>query len=356
MVSSIGLYFALMVIVQNVLHYAATTTAPIAILTLGVLPDSLALVAEGVLIGQRRFGPPAIVLGVANGLKLMIGAIVLLRGGGLIEIAWIWLIGTTLGMAVLLAVAIKHVGGMRRSDWLNFSLLKDHWRTALVFSAATVLITLDSQTDTVLLSVLRNEAQVGWYSAATTVTFSLLVLAQAYRFAVYPLMTRYAIQAPDKLDQLFQKSIHYMSVAALPMAVGIFLLAPEIIDLIFKPQFEPAAPVLRALVPSLMFFFLGEPCNRLMLVKERQGVTVKLLTVSTVTNIALNLILIPMFGPVGAGLARTSSSGLYFLLNYGYVIRQRLVKTKSENLIRPAFSNIDYVVVRSRCAIVWNGG
>ena len=332
------MYGLLVLIIQNVLNYAASTTGPIVILTLSVLPDSLAFVAQSVLLGQRRFGAPAAILGGANLFKLVVGGIVLWRGGGLIEIAWLWLIGSTLGMIVLIMVVAKRIGGLRRTDWLNFAPLRAQWRVALSFTSITVLTALDSQTDTVLLSVFRNETDVGWYGAATTITFSLLMLSQAYRFAAYPLMTRYAHSAPDKLDQLFQKSIHYMNVAALPMVAGIFLLAPEIINLIFKPQFAPSVLALRALVPSLFFFFLGEPCNRLMLVKDRQGITVKLLTISTGTNILLNLILIPILGPIGAGLARTSSAGLYFMLNYGYIVKERLVRTNSTSLVKPIFS------------------
>jgi O-antigen/teichoic acid export membrane protein len=340
--SSIGLYFALMVILQSVLHYAATTTLPIAILTLGVLPDSLALVAEAVLLGQRRFGPPAIVLGVANGLKLIIGAIILLRGGGLIEIAWLWLIGNTLGMLVLLAIAIKQVGGMRRSDWLNFSLLKEHWRTALVFSVATVLTTMDSQTDTVLLSVLRNEAQVGWYGAATTITFSLLVLAQAYRFAVYPLMTRYAVQAPDQLARLFQKSVYYLSAIIMPIVTGVVIFAPPLVGTIFGPKFLPTVGALQILVISLLFLFLGEPCNRLMLVKDRQKVIVKFLVISALSNVALNLLLIPAHGATGAALARTCSSIIFLTLNMGYIAHNLIlsIRFRFSDFVRPAVASV----------------
>lgn len=342
---SAAIYLALVLIVQNVLNYAASTATPIVILTLSVLPDSLAYVAQSILLGQRRFGAPAAIWSGVSVFKLAAGTIALSQGSGLVEIAWLWLIGSGLGMAALIGVAAQQVGGLQRADWLNFGPLRTHWRTALSFTAITVLTALDSQTDTVLLSVFRNETEVGWYGAATTVTFSLLMLSQAYRFAVYPLLTRYAQSAPEKLSPLFQKSIHYMGVLALPMVAGIIWLAPAIVDLIFRPQFAPASSALRTIVLSLLFFFLSEPCNRLMLVKDRQQAIVKILLISTSLNIVVNLILISLFGSAGSGLARTISSGVYFILNYSYIVRMDLAKARPLSLIKPVFSSFVMLVL-----------
>lgn len=336
---SAAIYLALVLIVQDVLNYAASTVTPIVILTLSVLPDSLAYVAQSILLGQRRFGAPAAIWGGVSAFKLAAGTIALWQGGGLVEIAWLWLIGSGLGMAALIGVAAQQVGGLQRADWLNFGPLRMHWRTALSFTAITVLTALDSQTDTVLLSVFRNETEVGWYGAATTVTFSLLMLSQAYRFAVYPLLTRYAQSAPEKLSPLFQKSIHYMGVLALPMVAGIIWLAPALVDLIFKPQFAPASLALRTIVLSLLFFFLSEPCNRLMLVKDRQQVIVKILLISTGLNIGFNLILIPLFGAAGSGLSRSISAGVYFILNYSYIVKTNLAKARPFSLYKPVFAS-----------------
>ncbi len=342
---SATLYAVLIFIVQHVLNYAATTTAPIVILTISVLPDSLAFVGQSILLGQRRFGAPAAIQGGTNLLKMVVGIFVLLRGGSLMDIAWLWLVGSLLGMIVLLFVAAKQVGWLRRTDWLDFGPLKAHWRAALSFSAITVLTALDSQTDTVLLSVFRGEADVGWYNAATTITFSLLMLAQAYRFAVYPLMTRYAQEAPEKMAMLFRKSIHYMGVIAMPMVAGIFLLAPQIVELVFGAKFIPTAPVLRVLVVSLLFFFVGEPCNRLMLVKDRQRVLVGLLAVSAPLNVVLNLILIPRYGAVGAAFARTISTGVFFTLNFSYILRNLIQSFSLKSLIQPVIGAAVMVVV-----------
>ena len=320
LIMSTLMYLMLIMILQGGLNYPPATLIPIMILALSVVPDSLAFGAQAVLLGLHRFGPPAAVHGSANLLKLMIGAAILWAGGDLIKVAWIWLGGSIFGMLLMLIVTFKQVGGLRRVSWLDFAPLKGQWRAAFVFTMITMLTALDSQTDTVLLSVFRTEAEVGWYGAATTITFSLVMLSQAYRFAVYPQMTRYAHNTPDKLNPLFQKSVHYMIVLVMPMVVGIILLAPQIVNLVFGPKFVPTIPVLRILVLSLLFIFIGEPINRLLLVMDKHGKSVMFLFVGASVNVMLNLLLIPSLGASGSALARTISTGIYFILILFYVL------------------------------------
>ena len=338
LVLAVTVYTALVAIVRGGFNYTTTTATPIIILALSVLPDSLGFVAQSVMLGQRRFGPPAAILGGANVFKLVVGAVVLVRGGSLIDIAWIWFVGSSLAMTGLIATALRQVGGFRRLDWLNFAPLRNYWRTALSFSAITVLTTLDSQTDTILLSVFRSEAEIGWYGAATTITFSLLMLAQAYRFSVYPLMTRYAQHAPDKLVILFHKSMHYTTMIAMPLVAGGIILAQPIVLFVYGTKFAPTAAILQSLIVSLLFVFWAEPCNRVMLVYDRQRVMLIFLAISASTNVMLNIMLIPRLGAVGSGIARSCSAMIYFSLNYLYIVRRLMRADRLSGVARIAFS------------------
>ncbi len=332
---SSSVYIGLIVIIRYGLNYPATTSIPIIILALSVLPDSLALVAQSVLLGQRRFGPPAAINSVTNLIKLIAGSAALLMGGGLIEISLIWLGGSVLNLILMLAVAFKQIGGLRRVNWLDFTLLRTHWLAALSFTAITVLTAIDSQADTLLLSIFRGAAEVGWYGAATTLTFSLLMFSQAYRFAVYPPMIRYAQNAPDKLNRLFQKSIHYMAILVIPLVAGTMVLAPQIVKLIFGPKFAPTVPILQVLIVSLVFMFIVEPVNRIMFVRDKQRVIVVFVLVSAIVNITLNLIFIPEHGAIGSSLARVASTGVFFAMSFLFVKMQRLASAKLLTLIKP---------------------
>jgi O-antigen/teichoic acid export membrane protein len=162
-------------------------------------------------------------------------------------------------------------------------------------------------------------------------------------------MTRYAAEStadtPDRLSGLFHKSLRYMSVFVVPLVVSLIAFAVPIVDLVFGPAFWPTVMILQVLAVSLLFLFMVEPCNRIMLVKDRQKVIVMFLGVSATANVLLNLLLIPDYGAVGSAMARTTSSGLFFTLSIFYIGRNLVTQINTLNLMRPIISGLMMLVV-----------
>ncbi|MBP7688060.1 MAG: polysaccharide biosynthesis C-terminal domain-containing protein, partial [Thermoflexales bacterium] len=88
-----------------------------------------------------------------------------------------------------------------------------------------------------------------------------------------------------------------------------------------------------------------EPCNRLMLVKDRQRILVSFLAVSALANITLNLLLIPTWGASGAAVARTCSSMLFFFLNQGYITRKVIQLHDLRRILSPLLSSSIMAIV-----------
>lgn len=330
----------LLFIVLGVLDYAPSTTHTILTLALSLVPENLTCVAQSTLMGERRFGVPAATIAFASAFKLFGGVSIVLTGGKLHQVAWIWCIGSLIGMIVMLIAAFRQAGRSRPAAWVRWYPITRNWRQVLVFFSITALLTLESQADVIMLGAFHNERVVGWYTAATTVVFSLTLFSQAYQFAVYPLMTRYALHEPDKLSKLYQESIRYLGMIALPMVCGIALLAPQIVSLVYGPEFEPSVATLRILIFSLICMFLGIPNSRMMLVHNRQGWSWVFVACNVVVNLSVNLILAPSWGARGAALARLCSSTLFFLLNHFYVTRHFVRLNAVGLLLKPAIATL----------------
>lgn len=314
-------YGILVWIVSGVMNYAALTTQVTLLLLLGLIPENLIGIAQAVLFGQQRFHIPAlVVLGVSVG-KLGGGVVVLLLGGTLLPIAVIWIASSVIGMVVLTIVVWKGVGWAGPRYW---GPIFRQGRTILAFLVITVLLALEGQADTIVLSTLHSELYVGWYRAAGTITFSLAIFAQAYQFAVYPLMTRYALAAPHKLAAVYFASLCLLGLAALVVIIGVWWGAPYLIPLIFSLDFQPAIPVLRVLIWALLFIFLNAPHARVMLACNQQGIIVYLVAISVTANILLNLLLAPTWGALGTAWARVCSSALFCVTSYVFIRRRVL--------------------------------
>jgi O-antigen/teichoic acid export membrane protein len=319
---SLVIFAVVALAVRLVFSYAESTAIPVVLFTLCVVPDGLAFVAQSVLMGKRQFGAPAVVLAAVSTVKVIGAAGALASGQGLAVVASIWLTGSWVGAAGLFAIALVRVGGFRQTELAGWQPIREHWRSALSFLMISTLLAFEAQTDTLVLSKFHSEEQVGWYNGATTIAYSLLVLSQAYRFAVYPLMARYALLSHEKLAELYRQSVRYIGMLALPMAAGLLVLGPRLVRLAFGAEFAPAGLPLQILSFALMFLFLNEPNSRMMLVADQQRRLSIFLVISTLSNITFNLLLTPNLGAVGSAIARSASTCLFFIINYSYVARR----------------------------------
>ena len=339
---SAALYGVLVFVVRHVFTYPVSTSTPIIILTLSLVPDSLGYVALAAMLGRQNFKVPAAILSFATLIKFSGGAIIAVMGGNLSQIAWVWFAGSLINMALLMIYSVSQLGWVRPKEWTDWSHLQGIWQATAPFLLITILTTIESQSDTVILSNLHNEAEVGFFNAATTLAYSLAIISQAYRLSVYPMMARFAAQTPSRLAKLNDQSLRYLGMLVLPMGTGLFLLAPQIVELIYGSSFQPTALVLRLLSPVLIFMFLNVPSARVMLVKDHQGMNTLFLFFSAVLNIGLNLILDPRLGAQGAAIARLCSFSLNFFLTYLFVKHLLLPSNLLQLLSRPILSHAGY--------------
>jgi O-antigen/teichoic acid export membrane protein len=96
---------------------------------------------------------------------------------------------------------------------------------------------------------------------------------------------------------------------------------------------------------SIVFAYLAVPNARLMLVHNRQRQAGMMTGLTMVTNVLLNVALIPRLGIIGAAMARTSSTAITYFMLYGYTQRY-LLKAGLLSLVRgPLISVILMAVV-----------
>ena len=346
LILAVTLYLILLGVI-HLIEYPVLTRQTIALMGLSIVPDSVGAVGQAILIGQRRFGLPALAAGVVSLIRVIGGVGVLVWGGDVRYLAVVWGLGGVAGMVLLLAAAHLSVGPSNGQARWDPAFLARHVRPALPFLFISFLLATEFQLDVILLSLFHGEAQVGWYSAATTVTATVATLAHAYRMALYPLMTRYAARSPDQAAQLYHRSLRALGIIVLPLVVGLVLLAPQIVVLLFGKDFEPTGAVLQVLAWSLICVFLNVPNTRLMYVNDRQSRTTLFLVGSMATNVFLNLALDGPLGAQGAALARVASSLVFFWLGYRYISRHLLSIRLFRSIYKAALAAL------AMAAVVW---
>jgi O-antigen/teichoic acid export membrane protein len=337
LVATLLTYLLLVLGLRFILPYSPETERVILILSLAAIPEAILGLCGALFEAHERMATPALVAIVISVIKIGSGYWLLQQGYGVEEIAWLVVIASTLGVLIytpaLVGLLHRTLPTVSAAPDLGFGL--DQLRQTPGFFVIHLFSVLDYQVDAFLISLYLTETDLGYYSAAMTITLAISLMSFAVRAAIYPVMARYATTAPDKLALLYSKANQYLFAVALPIAAAVCLLARPIITLIFGQAFEPAAPALQISVWAAVFLLVNVPNARLLLVEHRQNVAAWLTGLSMTTNVIANLILIPLFGIIGAALARVIASAGAFLAHQLYVRSRILRGTSLPRLARP---------------------
>ncbi len=253
---------------------------------------------------------PAII-GIFNrcmGFLLLMGAVWM--GYGLVAMACALLLAEFVSMLITLKYARRFVKPIWRFDP---KLWKEVLSSSIPLGIAGFFVALINRVDFIMLERMTDLHQVGLYSAAYKVTNLLEMFPLMVMGTIYPLMSQYAGEDLGRLRVLYKRSVFYLGLVALPMGLGITLLAPVIIRLLFGAQFFGAGRGLMVLVWSTVFLYLALSGGNLLISMAKENVNLLILALGVVVNIGLNVLWIPIMGFVGAALSTVITYSIIFV-------------------------------------------
>jgi len=193
---------------------------------------------------------------------------------------------------------------------------------SLPLAINTLLVVVYLKINVVLLTKIKGAEAAGWFSAAFTFVQLLQLFSASVTGAVLPVLARERTRDPESMRHHFHKAIRYLLLMALPCAVGITFLAPDVIGLIYGlGQYRAAVLPLRVVVWACVAMFLGSIFNAALVASDRQGIMIHLAVVAVIVCISLNLLLIPRWGCLGAALATVGTEAAV-ALGAGWAVRR----------------------------------
>ena len=103
--------------------------------------------------------------------------------------------------------------------------------------------------------------------------------------------------------------------------ISIFILSPVMIPIFFGEQYQETVYLLRILALSLPLLFIASSVGATLVTQDHMKKKVKIMGGVALLNIVLNIIMIPVYGSVGAAIA-TVLSNLILLLGFFYVAQK----------------------------------
>ena len=168
---------------------------------------------------------------------------------------------------------------------------------------SSLMVTVFAQTDKIMLKLMLNEVETGYYSAAVTLTmitaFVFNAIIDSTRLTIFKRLGLSTEAFENGIVQLYSIII-YLSLA---QSICMTLLANPLIEFIYGNDFLPAASALKIATWYSTFAYVGSIRDIWLLAMKQQKVLWKINLSGAIINVMLNYLLIPVMGINGAALA-----------------------------------------------------
>ncbi len=286
-------------------------------LALSTIPLGLFyLLLQGLLLGIHAIGPYNRIEVATRILGLLLVAGVVLVGRITVVALFIPVVAAT---AVGGALAFRRLiagtaGPVTTSRPLFYENLRYGSRAYL--SALFSFLVLRS--DLFLVKHLIGAAPAGQYSIAVTLGETLMVVPVVTGALLFP---RLAAADPAARWPLARRTLGAVAGVMVLVTSIAFVVTVPVIRLLFGPEFLPAAPAFRWLLPGIFLISVNTIFMNLFAAQGMPWFTVISPAIASLTNIAINLWAIPAFGIVGAAIASSVAYGAMLGASLLYVRR-----------------------------------
>ncbi|MCG6936859.1 MAG: flippase [Gammaproteobacteria bacterium] len=244
----------------------------------------------------------------AKGLSALICILVVSLKGGLAESLVVLPVLTVLHIIVAHIILSARFGRIKIG--LTYHRAREILRESTSYASFVFLSQLATRIDVVLIGFMMGAAAAGVYNVAYRVIFLLLFLPYFGAMSILPLASRLFKDSKFDLEILYHNSLNLAVLVGMPIAFGVWLIAPEFITTVFGNEFESSAGLLRMLAVILLFSCLNSLIGVFLTASDRQQVRTRCQWISALVNMVANLALIPLLGLTGAAFAAILSEVL----------------------------------------------
>lgn len=256
---------------------------------------------RGLFQGRDRYGTEALLM-LAERVALVSLGVAALFQSMTVQQIMAWFCGIKLAdLAISLTVANHIAGPLKprfRVRWLK-------WITKSIapFFATMALVMSYNYFDVLMLGHFRSEVEVGVYAAIYVFFAGLVMVPSAFNNAFLPRMSKAHDQRTDGVKKAADSALRILLVLSAPVVIVTWLAAEELLQIAFGSEYLSGAFGFRILLSSAPLVFLFWFLRATLIAVGRVRSLLRITAVGLVTNILLNLILIPRFGLEGACVA-----------------------------------------------------
>lgn len=230
---------------------------------------------------------------------------------GLVGVAFVYIVINIIALVYDLILIRKHIIKPKLS--FNLSFFKILIKSGFPFAAISFLYTIYYSIDIIMLTHFSSVYDSGLYNAAYKLISVLTLFYSVYSSAIFPVMSKLFKNEKVLLKVSFVKSIKYLSLVTIPIAVFVFFYGFDIIN-IYGPEYVEANGILKILIWTVCFLFINGACSMILNASYEEYSVTRIYLIAAIFNIVLNFVLIPKYSIYGASVSTILSEILILIL------------------------------------------
>ena len=195
---------------------------------------------------------------VFNVLTFVFIVLVVLTDWGLLGITFAYIFANLAGMFYAYYAMRKHI--MKPKLTFDFQFYKKLIKAGIPFALTGIFYIIYYSIDVVMITQFSSTYATGLYNSAYKLINVLNLFYSIYTAAVFPVMSKLFVGEKDLLNMSFIKSMKYLTLVTLPIAVFTTFYGYDLIA-IYGSEFMEAGGVLQILIWTVCFLFINGACS-----------------------------------------------------------------------------------------------
>lgn len=204
-------------------------------------------------------------------------------------------------ISVILIVIYKRVGGQRLS--VDFRVGKQLLSESKYYIIPSLMVVIFQNTDRIMIKLMVGETETGFYSAAITCIGISAFVFSAILDSARPVILDEKERNPELYEKRMIQLYSIITCLSLAQSVGMTVLAKPLVFLLYGTEYAKTAGILAVAVWHNTFGHYGSVRNIWILAEGKQKYLTTINVTGAFANVALNFVLIPIWGAVGAAVA-----------------------------------------------------
>jgi O-antigen/teichoic acid export membrane protein len=239
---------------------------------------------------------------------------------GLLAIIVAVTIGSFVNFVLLIISARQY---LRLEFEVDLKVWKEIWDISWPIAMTIALTLVYFRADTIILSLVRPQAEVGIYGASYKVLDILVQFPYLFLGLLLPLLSRFYTENKKLFNLTVEKVFDFLMIATLPMIAGMIVLGEQIMTFVAGDEFIISGVLLKILIFAVAAIYIAALFGYAIVAANLQKLMIKYYLINAVISIGLYIVLIPLYSYWAAAIL-TVFTEMFILISSYYIAHRYL--------------------------------